>query len=135
MSNYTSPEISKIIHECVPEVEIPRGQWEQECEWVGGYDGHSRVTNEYPKYRLDDVMRAVKVWGEKQGYNELKWKCENYNPRANERGERGCASLQCEYAGWKDVNELCHDLLTAFLPSLSMQSKEVEDIIKETFKK
>lgn len=68
MSNiYTSLEISKLIYEKVPEVDIHKEQWENECEWVGGYDGCSRVVNRYPKYRLDDVMRAVNVWGEKQG--------------------------------------------------------------------
>ena len=29
-------------------------------------------------------------------------RCEHYNPKANEQGEKGCASDLCTYAGYKD---------------------------------
>ena len=50
-----------------------------------------------------DILLDPAFWqslGKALGAEEPKWHCKHYNPKANDPGERGCASDFCEYAGW-----------------------------------
>jgi hypothetical protein len=48
------------------------------------------------------ALTIAKGWDVKDGT----MRCEHYNPRYNEPGQRGCNADKCEYAGyknWKDI--------------------------------
>lgn len=138
-TRYTSLELSQLIHAAVPEVETVA--W-HEIHENGQYLGMANTrykksvthaVDYFPAYRLDNVLECIKAWGEKNGYNESKWKCVNYNEKANEIGERGCASPYCSYAGWQDIKELSHNLLTTYLEEEGFGPK-CERIIRSIFK-
>lgn len=68
------------------------------------------------RFTLPDVIRAIKVYGEKQ-----EWGGQIY------QGDDGKPSFVSQ------IEIVCQHLLTAYLPSLSMQDPEVERVIREVF--
>lgn len=95
-NKYTSLELSRLIQSNVPEAdmeEYPRycggHTWyyesdegiHEECEETAAViqedeycESASLVCEKtYPRYRLDDVIQAIKVWGEKQGWKPTEY--------------------------------------------------------------
>lgn len=141
-NKYTSLELSRLIHSKVPNVEtekwwiwtdkknpqiillstVESERWRYKRHLL--FDGfHSRA------YRLDDVLRAIQVWGEKQGLNrELRYLIEGY-----------CKDDECNATEEVEVSEIvseveyhCHRLLTAYLADDGFDER-TEEVIRSIF--
>lgn len=136
---HISLEISKLIHEAVPEVAVKaplycgghtwydfnkEGTFEEcaEKEPVIGEDhycGSASLVCEkvYPAYDLHSLFRAIKALGEKRG-----WKSEEELSSARRMG-------------WNStVQALQHRLLALLIPcDFNLQDPKVEDFIKQLF--
>lgn len=130
-TNYTSLEISKLIHEKVPEVETEKKHlgvsnntgtpWYYSWRIVPSEDGVDYPYNNGREqmcqaYTLNDVIRAIKVWGEKQEWGGQIYQGDDDKPRFVSQ-----------------IEIVCHRLLEAYLPTLSMQGEEVERVIRDIF--
>ena len=160
-NKYTSLEISRLIQSKVPNVEtekwwiwtdkknpqiillstVESERWRYKRHLL--FDGfHSRA------YRLDDVLRAIQVWGEKQGWKPTEYTigdsrvclihgdedlvdCDGteYDP-----GGLGCAMCGDSIGDLVYRDEYhCHRLLTAYIEDGLQFGERCERVIKSIF--
>ena len=156
MNKYTSIELSRLIQSKVPEVETEYG-WTNEGHGDKWYivprdqqywDTYYSVSVEHNAYRLDDVLRAIKVWGEKQGWKPTEYTigdsrvclihgdedlvdCDGteYDP-----GGLGCAMCGDSIGDLVYRDEYhCHRLLTAYIEDGLQFGERCERVIKSIF--
>lgn len=124
---YTSLAMSRLIHERVPEVKTEQLIGiDKDGRQCIGYDkkftfeyplknfewATTETIETYPLYRFDDLIRAIKVLGEKD-----RWWDGDFMPEMP-----------------MTVNDYCHKLLTAYLSSdCNLQHPAVEKVIKQIF--
>lgn len=127
---YTSLDISRLIHSKVPEVETDFYWCNQtqtknygtiEVPWHIIY-GHNGWISEVlvPAYRFDDCVRAIQVWGETNN------KC---------RGCRlvdGFHEFDCPANDANSIGVLCERLLTAYLAADGFGERS-EGVLRDIF--
>ena len=131
MNKYTSIELSRLIQRKVPEVETEYG-WTNEGHGDKWYivprdqqywDTYYSVSVEHNAYRLDDVLRAIKVWGEKQGKMGVCDTC----------GVENIKQCLCICAGVEDWDVwYSHSLLAAYLADDGF-GERTEGVIRSIF--
>jgi hypothetical protein len=81
MTTYTTLEVSRLIASKVPEVETDFAWIRKGITWMLAYKTelgdyvstlgthhHAGIEEKLTAYRLDDAIRAIKVYGEKEGW-------------------------------------------------------------------
>lgn len=135
--SYTSLAVSKLIHEKVPEVET--AHWwnddglvylrfdrsmvgiEEQLLFKKSSFGNSEF---YPAYTLADVIKAIKVLGEKK---EDWIKRDEMTAKTTRMAGGNMSEKQRVY------HMKCEDFISAYLPSLSLQDPQVEKFLTNLF--
>lgn len=143
-NKYTSLEISRLIQNKVPEVETgERYLWlyaHVEYAVENGTDNdkeHPPIT----AYRLDDVLTCIRVWGDKQGWEE--YVCSECGYKVSKYGDGQCLRPddQPPYCGVvlidgphrvSPIYFHCNRLLTAYLADNGF-GERCERVIKSIF--
>ena len=135
-NHYTSIELARLIHGEVPEVET--GAWYATFNPIGATGTVTRITTDTngvseksfgtPRfvcaYRLDDVLRAIKVWGEKNGKMRVCADC----------GAENIKKCHCYHDVGVENWDVWHShrLLTAYLADNGF-GERTEEVIRSIF--
>ena len=98
--------------------------------WHWGIEDSGLVwrTDGYRKNISDGVAMFLdpKAW--EAFYYAMGWdvkegtmRCEYYNPKYNEPGERGCNKDKCTYVGWRDYRDGMHQMIDALVEGKSLE--------------
>lgn len=134
-NKYTSLEISRLIQSKVPEVETELWysfrmssvyQKKKLYTTTQRYSLDEEVYSFYPAYRLDDVLRAIKVLGEKQG---------KFDYVRDWRGVRvkNSETEVDEVVDGTEIEWQCHRLLTAYIEDGLQFGERCEGVIRSIF--